>query len=118
MTTAAQLQTEFERTIADPMFGEDIVYVAGGTEYSIRAKVYRRGSRSQDMRFDRGTESRQSNYDVEIRISSAATTGRTSVTVKSDSVKIATDIGEQVITMRVMKILDQDPGTWRLGLSV
>lgn len=100
------------------MFGEDIIYVSGGTEYSVRAKVYRKGSSSQNMRFDRGTESRQSNYDVEIRLSSAVTTGRTSVTVKSDSVKIAKDIGGEVITMRVMEVLDQDPGTWRLGLSV
>ena len=118
MATVAQLQTEFERTIADPMFGEDIIYVAGGTEYSIRAKVYRKGSATQNMRFDRGTESRQSNYDVEIRISSAATTGRQSITVKNDSVKIAKDIGGQVITMQVKEILDQDPGTWRLGLAV
>lgn len=118
MATVAQLQTEFERMISKPEFGEDIVYVAGGTEYPIRAKVYRKGSKPVNMRFDRGTESQQSNYDVEIRISGAATTGRQSIAAKSDFVKIAKDIGGQVITMQVMEILDQDPGTWRLGLAV
>jgi hypothetical protein len=123
MTTAAQLQTEFKRMVDDEMFGETIVYVAGGIEYNIRAHVYRKGIVSAQMRFDRaannqGTESRQSRYDTEIRISSHATEGRAAITIKSDSVKIAKDIGGKVLTMRVSEIIGQDPGTWKLGLSV
>jgi len=118
MATAAQLQAEFYRMVNDPMFGEDIVYVSGGVEYTIKAKIYRRGIGGSNMRFDRGTESKQQRYDVEIRISSHATQGRSSIAIKSDSVKIAKDIGGAVHIMRVMEIIDQDPGTWKIGLSV
>jgi hypothetical protein len=118
MTTALQLQNEFEDMVSDPMFGEDIIYVSGGVEYPILAKVYRKKPGADYRRFDRDTESRPASYVVELRISSKVTTGMASIAPKSDYVKIAKDIGGQIISMRVMEILDQDPGTWKLGLSV
>lgn len=118
MPTATQLQTEFRRMISNDMFGEDIVYVAGGVEYEIRAHVYRKGVESKKARFDRRTESYPSKYDIEIRISSDTTYGRSSITINEDAVKIYKDIGGSLINMRVVEIIDQDIGTWKLGLAV
>lgn len=118
MATATQLQNEFVRMVSDPMFGEDVIYVAGGVEYEIRGHVYRKGIDVKRKRQDRRIESFPSKYDYEIRISSDATYGRSSVTVKEDKIKIYRELGGALITMRVMEIIEQDPGTWRLGLSV
>ncbi len=118
MTIAESLQREFYNTVKDDTFGELIVFVAEGVEYSIRAKVYRKGIYGNPQRFDRGTESKPLRYDVEVRISTHATQGRATVRIKENYVKVAKDIGGSVLNMRVVEIIDQDPGTWRLGLSV
>lgn len=118
MATKEQLQAEFVRLVSDPLFGEDIIYIAGGVEYPIRAKVYRKGISKTERRFDSGTESEDIRYDVEVRLSSDAIYGRETVTIKDDKVKISKNIGGHVYTMRVAEVIDQDPGTWRVGLSV
>jgi hypothetical protein len=118
MATAAQLQREFYGIVSDPMFGEDIVYISGGIEYAIKAKVYRKGINPTLSRFDLGSATKYQKYDYEIRISTHATQGIPTISIKNDSAKISKDIGGAIHTMRVMEIIDQDPGTWRLGLSV
>lgn len=119
MTTAEDIQNEYLDTLNDDNFGESITYTASGIDYSIKAFVYRNGISSRQMRYDRGTESKQSRFDVEIRISNMATYGRQAITLKEDNVTFEKDIGSgKDITMRVIEITDQDQGSWRLGLSV
>lgn len=118
MTIAEYLQAEFKETVDDDTFGEDIVYTSAGTDYAIRAHVYRNGITSHTMRNDRATENKQARYDTEIRISSHATYGRAQPTMKSEYVTIAKDLGMPPIKMRCVEIIDQDPGTWRIGLAV
>jgi hypothetical protein len=118
MTTAASLQREFYNSIKDDLFGEGVVFIAEGIEYPIRASVRRKGITSMPQRFDRGTESKPMRYDVEIRISTHAEQGRPAVRIKENSVRISKDIGGKATLMRVAEIIDQDPGTWLLGLSV
>ncbi|MFA5323428.1 MAG: hypothetical protein WC373_12215 [Smithella sp.] len=123
MSTVAQLQNEFLGIVNDVFFGEDIVYIASDVEYNLRAMVYRHGLRDNSTRFGRikragMLNSEQSMYDFEIRISSDAVHGRESINVKSDSVRLFKTIGGQEITTRVMEITQQDPATYRLGLSV
>lgn len=118
MTIATDLQAEFLDMVSDDTFGEDIVYVADGVEYPLRAHVYRKGITGTPQRFDRGTESKPQRYDVETRISTHATEGRESIRVKENYIKVAKDIGKSAISMRVVEIIGQDPGTWLLGLSV
>jgi len=52
---------------------------------------------------------------VEIRISRQTIT---SVTEKADSVRLPVKIGGSATTMRVAAIIDQDLGSWHLGLNV
>lgn len=118
MTTAEDIRSEFLDMVSDDTFGEDIVYVQGGVEYSIRAHVYRGGITSNPMRHDRGSESKPNKYNYEIRISNSDDTGRSTIITKTDSVKLAKDLGGDVFTMRVMEIAGQDPGTYKLGLTI
>lgn len=115
MTTDADLQAEFEAMLEDDFFGEDIVYIQSGTEHEIRAFVYRNGMKQSGQRGDRAAGSAQIKYDVEIRISSQTIT---SVTEKADSVRLPVKIGGSATTMRVAAIIDQDLGSWHLGLNV
>jgi hypothetical protein len=118
MTIATDLQEEFYDMVSDDTFGETIEYIADGVTYSILAHVYRKGITSTPQRFDRGTASKPLRYDVEVRISTHATQGRATVRIKENYVRVAKDVGGPVLNMRVAEIIDQDPGTWRLGLSV
>lgn len=122
MPTQAQLQAEFLGLANDDFFGEDITYVSAGVEKEIRAIVYRNKLNSISARFDGGTgggrDSTHNMYDFEIRISSDAIYGITSVNIKEDTVKVPRSIGGVAVTARVMAIVGQDPATWKLGLSI
>jgi hypothetical protein len=116
MTTPKQ---EFIQMLQDEFLEpETITYIQGGVEYSRLAIVRRKGISSHQKRFDRGSESRQHYYDIEIDISTDSDYGMETITIRSDSVKIAKDISGTIITMRVAEIIAQDQGRWKLGLSV
>ncbi|MFA5714663.1 MAG: hypothetical protein WC998_02900 [Candidatus Paceibacterota bacterium] len=119
MTIAEDIREEFLETANDEGFGEDVVYVINGVEKHIRAIIYRNGLNSHTMRHDRGSESKPSRYNFEIRISNDETYGIPEIKTKEHTVKVKKNLFDSSYhTMQVIEITEQDPGTYKLGLSV
>ena len=116
--TKEQLQKQIERQLDNPLFGEEIVYIDSDlNEHNIKAFVYRKGTSSSQVRFDRNTGGKLPRYDIEIRISSSFGKIVQPIT-KQDTVLVAKQLGNGPQKMRVAEIIDSDLGSWRLGLVV
>lgn len=117
--TKEQLQKQIERQLDNPLFGEEIVYIDSDlNEHNIKAFVYRKGTSSSQVRFDRNTGGKLPRYDIEIRISSSFGKGIVQPITKQDTVLVAKQLGNGPQKMRVAEIIDSDLGSWRLGLVV
>lgn len=103
----------------NPSYGEDVDYLVDGLAINlkpIRAFVYRGGMGSVQKRFDKGTEGVAPNYDISIRISTGSEKGISKILVKHDVVMVAKYKNGTKTKMRVAEILEQDAGSWKLGL--
>jgi hypothetical protein len=115
MSTATDLQAEFVKDfLDDDFFGEDIVYHNDIGDYSIGAVVYRPGLTASKQSGGRSSGSNEIRYHVEIRISRADIPV---IVEKSDSVSVSLKLGETLSIFRVAAIINQDLGTWHLGLN-
>lgn len=115
------MQSQMERMLNNPAYGEDIVYLVNGyLEYPIKAFVKRHGITKNPARFDRGTENRIPKYDIEIDImrTDDVTKGRLEINIKSDVVSLSKTLGGPATRMKVQEITYQDQACWRLGLAV
>jgi hypothetical protein len=118
-TATIQAQKEFKRAfLSDDFFSEAIVYTRGATAKTMRAIVNRDvGLQQIGYASGRGIEGPVV-HSVEIRISTSDTDGMTAIQTKTDFVTFAKTIGSQsTVKMQVMAVLQQDLGSWRLGLS-
>lgn len=100
-------------------FEEDVVYTpSGGAAKTIKAMVLRGGTDQTQQGGTgqtRGTANRK--YDLEILVSTNATTGVAQVTPRVDTVSIAQRTGETAKTFVVQGVVYSDEGAWRLGLG-
>jgi len=114
---ALTLQDDMDNIFLDSGFEEDIIYTpSGGVAKTIKAIVYRQGSKEST------TSSRLSNqdryYDIEINISTDATNGIADITIREDKVALKREIGDSINTTFLVKgIVQDDAGAKRLGLS-
>ena len=117
MAIDLNLQADMDSIILQSGFQETVTYTpSGAAAKSISAVVVRGGGREGDEPPVRhGSASRQ--YDVEIWISTDATTGVEGVTPREDVVSLATTPGGSSEIYTVMAIIDSDSGAWHLGLG-
>jgi hypothetical protein len=117
VTTKADLEFDLDGILDDDMFGETVTYIIGGVEKSIRAVVYRKGTRPFPQRNESSSGNKPFEYDVAITISNDATSGIPTVTKNRDRVKIPVNLGEAAEMFVVSAVMSQDPAAWKLGLS-
>ena len=115
MTTAADLEWDFDNMMADPVFGDDATYTpAGGSPVSIKVFPYRKGANSRPQRNAGNSQNQELTYDRAIGVSRADVPV---VTKMADRVSMALNVGGTPQTFVVSEIIRQDPGVWTLGLS-
>ena len=111
------LQDDMNDIFLDCGFEEDIVYtVTGGTAKTIKAQVYRQGSK--ETQSSRRLPNLDRYRDIEIDISTDATEGIASVTIKEDKVALYREIGDATTTTFLVKgVVQDDAGAKRLVIS-
>lgn len=93
-------------------FEEEIVYTpSGGIAKTIDAVVNR-----DAVKEDSAGKQNLRSLNIEIEISTDATTGVAIVTAGEDTVALAKRVGETATTMTVGGIIYSDAGAWRLRL--
>lgn len=106
------LQADADAIFLNCGFEENITYtVSGGTPKTIKAIVSRNA-----VKDDTAGKVSSRSVEVEISISTNATTGVDVVTVNEDTVLVAKRIGETPTTMTVGGVPVCDSGMWRLRL--
>lgn len=113
--TALQLQTAYERQLSNQSFGEDIIYTQLDKDpIHLRAHVYRGEYEQQGRRFTHGEVSNSVKYALKIRISSRLITN---ITERRDTVTAKLKLSSTATILKVAAVIEQDPGTWLLGLT-
>ena len=122
MATDLELQEEFVDVFLTSGFQESIIYTpSGGSAKTINAMIYRDGTTQTvpSRRTGAGenkTISRR--YDIEIHISTDATSGIQTVTINEDTVKLKRRTNDTSnTTFLVRGIVQEDVGAYWLGLG-
>lgn len=122
MATDLELQEEFIDVFLTSGFQESIIYTpSGGTAKTINAIIYRSGTTQTvpSRRTGAGenkTISRR--YDIEIHISTDATSGIGTVTINEDQVQLKRRVNDSSNTKFLVRgIIQEDTGAYWLGLG-
>jgi hypothetical protein len=99
-------------------FQEDVIYTpSGGAAKTIKAVVLRGNAVETQQRAGGSTPLANRVYDLQILISTDATTGIAQVTPREDKVSVAQRLGEAAKVFLVQGVVVSDEGAWRLGLG-
>lgn len=110
---ALDLQGDADTVFLNCGFEESIVYTpSGGLAKTIKAVVNRNA-----VKDDTAGKVVSRSVEVEISISTNATTGVDVVTIGEDIALVAKRVGETATTMTVSGVITSDAGMWRLRLK-
>jgi hypothetical protein len=118
MTTDLQLQQTMDDIFLESGFEESISYTpSGGSAKTIDAVVHRQGASQITASGPGGRMSTIRKYEIEIWISTHATTGIASITPIEDKVALKRRLEDATdTTFQVAGVIDSDAGCWHLGL--